>query len=79
MAANLTQMNMDNINEAALKGNACRQEAHLEEGIWLVGGLFHSLKQGKMTPLVVFYVLPYLGQQHQRKEPLSLQMEQSKK
>jgi len=52
---------MDNINEAALKGNACRQEAHLEEGIWLVGGLFHSLKQGKMTPLVVFYVLPYLG------------------
>ena len=62
----------------ALKGKACSQGIHLEEGIWLVGGLFHSLKQGKMTPLVVFYVLPYLGQQHQCKKPLSLQGEQNK-
>jgi len=52
--------------------------SYLEEGIWLVGSLFHSLEQGKMTPLVVFYVLPYLGQQHQSKEPLGLQMEQNK-
>lgn len=59
----------------ALKGDACRQGFYLEEGIWLVGGLFHGLEQGKMTPLVVLYVLAYLRQQDQGKEPLSLQVE----
>ena len=54
------------------QGRAGQGRADLEECIWLVGGLLHGLEQGKMAALVLFNIMPDMGQQHQRQEPLRL-------
>ena len=49
---------------------ARQNEAHLEEGVWLVGGLLDGLEQRVVQALVVLDVVADVGQQDERQEAL---------